>query len=80
MKSVIAVSALVGAALLGPGRDLSLHRSHAPDIHPGPVAGAMAHPTLHEAQSRCRYEAERTLTVSAPSDGRLRLDAGSGSL
>jgi hypothetical protein len=80
MKSVIAVSALVGAALLGPGRDLSLHRSEVPAVHPGPVAGVMAHPTLHEAQDRCRYEVERTLTVSAPSDGHLRLDAGSGSL
>lgn len=31
-------------------------------------------------QSRCRYEAERSLSVSASSEDILRLDAGSGSL
>jgi len=91
MKSLIALSALSGLVLLGPGPDLSpsaseLHRvREVQRVRAVARVESVAHArvvgnAVPETQSRCRYEAERSLTVAASADDVLRLDAGSGSL
>lgn len=105
MKSVIILSALVGAVLLGPGHLSSRDASVKPRVHAesGVPVEAGANPAMEGAlelhsvvrrhlrvraaghpgsdvQSRCRYEAERTLDVSAGTGDEFRLRAGSGSL
>jgi len=77
MKTVIALSGLAGLVLFGPP---ILHFHHASHTRVVDVDTHVATHVLHNAQSQCRFEAERTLAVPASDGDRLRLTAGSGSL
>lgn len=74
MKSVVAVFALAFSAMLAPSQN-----------HPHPPAALTPHPESRghapsEVRDRCRFEAERNLTVAADPGDTFRLRAGSGSL
>jgi len=77
MKAVIALSGLAGFLLFGPSLLHSRHASHNHVVHVD--THVSAHVT-DAAQSRCRHEAERELTVSVASGDLLRVLAGSGFL
>jgi len=74
MRSVIAVFVLAGSALLIPSRQA---------VQPiAALTGSSSLPSspVANTQDRCRYEAERNVTVAADPGDTFRLRAGSGSL
>ena len=77
MKAVIALSGLAGFLLFGPPL---LHLHHAKHTKVVEVSTHVSTHVLHDAQSQCRFEAERSITASVSAGDLLRLSAGSGSL
>ena len=77
MKAVIALSGLAGFLLFGPPifHATRVKHRHLVQLDRDVVATATV-----EAQSRCRFEAERNLTASAGLGDLLHVVAGSGSL
>ncbi|MGW8268356.1 MAG: hypothetical protein ACWGSQ_18460, partial [Longimicrobiales bacterium] len=73
MKAVIALSGLAGFLLFGPPILIHHHASHTRIVD---VDTHVDTHVLHNAQGQCRFEAERTLSVSARDGDRLRLVHG----
>jgi hypothetical protein len=77
MKAVIALSGLAGFILFGPPL-LHLHRDARRVVVK--VEPRVVTDVRQDVQSRCNFEAERSLSVPAGADGLVRVEAGSGSL
>ena len=77
MKTVIALSGLAGFLLFGPPL---YHAKHVKHRHLVQLDRDVVAKVAVEAQSRCRFEAERSLTASASLGSLLHVIAGSGSL
>jgi hypothetical protein len=77
MKAVIALSGLAGFLLFGPPL---LHWNHVKHRHVVRVDRDVVARVAYEGQSRCRFEAQRSLTASVSLGELLHVVAGSGSL